>query len=116
MTHANAIDYIEIPARHLEASKRFFIDLFGWTFTDYGDAYTSFDDGRLTGGFYAAEGAAAVANGSVLVVFYVGDLEACEARVRELGGAITRDVFSFPGGRRFHFTDPSGNEFAVWSE
>ncbi len=110
------IDYIEIPARDIAASKRFFTELFGWTFTDYGDGYTSFDDGRLTGGFYAAERAASVESGSVLVVFYVGDLEESEARVRDLGGIITRPIFSFPGGRRFHFADPSGNEFAVWSE
>lgn len=116
MDNTNRIDYLEIPARDLEKTKRFFEDVFGWSFTDYGDAYTSFEDGRLSGGFFASDRVATVDEGSVLIVIYHDDLASALARVEEHGGAIVRDIFSFPGGRRFHFTDPSGNEFAVWSE
>lgn len=114
--HTNRIDYIEIPASNLPETKRFFAEAFGWSFTDYGDAYTSFEDGRLTGGFFASDRVATTEGGSVLIVLYHRDLAAALERVERHGGSITRDIFSFPGGRRFHFTDPSGNEFAVWSE
>lgn len=110
------IDYLEISTRDIEASKKFFGELFGWQFTDYGSDYTSFNDGRIDGGFSRAGTTASVASGSVLIVFYAADLEGTLDRVKELGGTVIRDIFSFPGGRRFHFTDPSGNEFAVWSE
>ncbi|MEO0984257.1 MAG: VOC family protein [Cyanobacteria bacterium J06639_14] len=112
----NKVDYIEIPTRDIQASKAFFAELFGWQFEDYGADYTSFDDGRLTGGFFTADTTASVATGSVLVVFYLADLEAAVAKVESLGGSITQAIFSFPGGRRFHFTSPSGNEFAIWSD
>jgi predicted enzyme related to lactoylglutathione lyase len=107
------IDYIEFPATDVAATKNFYLELFGWTFTDYGPDYTSFDDGRLAGGF-TKEGK--VAKGGALIVIYAKDLEGMEARVRRAGGSIVKPIFSFPGGRRFHFTDPSGNELAVWSE
>ncbi len=110
------IDYIEIPSRDLAASKQFFSALFGWHFVDYGPDYASFDDGRTVGGFFTSEKVAAIVTGSVLVVFYQSDLEACQAKVQSLGGRITKEVFSFPGGRRFHFAEPGGGEFAVWSE
>ena len=112
----NCIDYLELPASDLKATKRFFEDVFEWSFTDYGDEYTSFEDGRISGGFYASALQATVAGGSALLVLYHRDLEAVVEKVKEHGGAIVRDIFSFPGGRRFHFTDPSGNEFAVWAE
>ncbi|MGF1521237.1 MAG: VOC family protein [Leptolyngbyaceae cyanobacterium] len=112
----NQIDYIEIPTRDIVASKAFFAELLGWQFEDYGADYTSFEDGRLSGGFFTAETTASVNTGSVLVVFYREDLEAALTKVKSLGGAITQDIFSFPGGRRFHFTSPSGNEFAIWSD
>ncbi len=116
MNHTNRIDYLEVPARNLEETKRFFENVFGWSFTDYGDEYTTFEDSRLSGGFFASDHVATVDGGSVLIVIYNADLESVLARVKEQGGSIVRDIFSFPGGRRFHFTDPSGNEFAVWSE
>lgn len=116
MDHTNRIDYIEIPAKNLPQTKRFFEDAFGWSFTDYGDDYTSFEDGRLSGGFHASDHVATREGGSALIVIYHRDLEAARERVVEHGGTIVEDIFSFPGGRRFHFTDPSGNEFAVWSE
>jgi len=111
--HDRRIDYIEMAATDIAATKRFYGDLFGWKFTDYGPEYTSFEDGRLAGGFYKAPAAKA---GTVLVVIFAVDLEATEKRVRSAQGKIVKPIFSFPGGRRFHFADPSGNELAVWSD
>lgn len=113
MERDRRIDYIELPATNIAATKRFYVDAFGWKFTDYGPDYTSFEDGRLAGGF-TKDGK--VAKGGPLVVIYADALEAQEAKVRQAGGTITKPIFSFPGGRRFHFSDPSGNELAVWSE
>ena len=112
----NKIDYVEIPAKDPAKSQAFFVAPFGWKFHDYGPDYCSFKDGRLSGGFYRADVTAARDKGSPLIVFYKQDLAAASARVTELGGTITKDVFSFPGGSRFHFTDPNGNEFAIWSD
>ncbi len=107
------IDYIEFTTTDIGKIKRFYSEVFGWEFTDYGPDYTSFVDGRLAGGFSAA---AEVMAGGPLIVLYSMDLAAIETQVREGGGKIVREVFEFPGGRRFHFTDPSGNELAVWSD
>ena len=107
------VDYIEFSATDLEAIKKFYVDIFRWEFTDYGPDYTSFHDGRLNGGFRKATD---VASGGPLVVLYAIDLEDIESRVKEQGGRIVRETFEFPGGRRFHFTDPSGNELAVWTD
>jgi uncharacterized protein len=107
------IDYIEFPATDVAKTKAFYERAFGWKFTDYGPDYTSFEHGRITGGF-TKEGK--VARGGPLVVLYASDLDATEKKVRDAGGAITKDAFPFPGGRRFHFSDPSGNELAAWSE
>lgn len=107
------VDYVEFPSTDIEASKEFYSEVFGWEFTDYGPEYTSFFDGRLAGGFRAA---ADVPAGGPLVVIYASNLEQIEARVRDGGGQIVQKTFEFPGGRRFHFTDPSGNELAVWSD
>ena len=85
-------------------------------FQDFGLDYISFNDGRMAGGFYKSETVASVASGSVLTVFYTKRLEEYEKKIAELGGAIVKNIFSFPGGRRFHFTDPGGSEFAIWSE
>ena len=107
------IDYIEFPATDVAAAKAFYARVFGWKFTDYGPDYTSFEDGRLAGGFWKND---VVGKGGPLVVIYAVDLAGMEAEVKAAGGVIVKDAFSFPGGRRFHFTDPSGNELAVWSE
>ena len=107
------IDYIEFPATDIAKTKAFYEQAFGWKFTDYGPDYTSFVDGRISGGF-TKEGN--VVRGGPLVVIYASDLGATEKKVREAGGTIVKDAFSFPGGRRFHFADPSGNVLAVWSE
>jgi predicted enzyme related to lactoylglutathione lyase len=106
------MDYIEFPATDIAKTKAFYIQAFGWKFTDYGPDYTSFEDGRIAGGFTKER---PVAQG-ILVVIYSSDLIACEAKVKAAGGKIVKPAFDFPGGRRFHFTDPSGNELAVWSE
>jgi predicted enzyme related to lactoylglutathione lyase len=112
----NKIDYIEMPARDPEKAWVFFESLFGWKFEDYGPDYCSFSDGRITGGFYRADLAVAVASGAPLIVFYRPDLPSAVKQVKALGGSVSRDIFAFPGGHRFHFTDPNGNEFAVWSD
>jgi uncharacterized protein len=112
----NTIDYIEMPSRDLAVTKNFFTQLFGWTFQDYGPDYCAFDDGRTTGGFFAAEKTNAIDAGAPLIVFYHPELEKILSEVTRLGAKITREIFEFPGGRRFHFQPPGGGEFAIWSE
>ena len=112
MREDGKIDYVEFPGTDLPATKRFYGAAFGWTFQDYGPSYAAFEGQGADGGF---SGDAAEAPIKPLVILYAHDLEAMEARVRAAGGAVTKAIFSFPGGRRFHFTDPSGNELAVWS-
>ena len=90
----------------------FFKSAFGWTFVDYGPDYTAFSGGGMEGGFYKSERRARSAEGSALVIFYSEDLAATQARVEAAGGDILQPIFEFPGGRRFHFAEPSGNEFA----
>ena len=106
------IQYVEFLTRDIEAAKRFYTDAFGWAFTDYGPEYTAFIGEYVDGGFTPGE----PMKGSVLVILYSNDLEATKANVEQAGGTIAKDIFSFPGGRRFHFTDPDGNELAVWSD
>lgn len=110
------LNYVEFPAMHLDATKAFFNKAFGWTFDDYGPDYCAFIGEGLDGGFYRSELAARRDAGSALLVFYSAALEDTEAKVIAAGGVIVTPIFSFPGGRRFHFTEPSGNEFAVWSD
>lgn len=107
------IDYIEFPVPDVAPAREFYRRVFGWKFTDYGPDYTSFEDGRLTGGFRGGE---AAVGGGPLVVLYAVDLEAVAAAITAAGGQITQPTFAFPGGRRFHFRDPSGHELAVWSD
>src|SRR5690349_11377479 len=113
------MDYIEFPATDIDATKRFYHQVFGWDFQDWGPTYISFHDGRMAGGFNV-ESAPARAEGSqtrgVLVVLYAASLEDVYSKVKQTGGTIVRETFDFPGGRRFHFSDPNGNELAVWSE
>ncbi|MBV9770907.1 MAG: VOC family protein [Bryobacterales bacterium] len=111
--HNNQIDYIEFAATDLPKTKAFYAEVFGWKFEDYGPEYSSFSDGRIAGGF--TTNAPPPIKGT-LVVLYASDLEGTQAKVKAAGAAISREIFSFPGGRRFHFQDPSGNELAVWSE
>jgi predicted enzyme related to lactoylglutathione lyase len=107
------MDYIEFPATDISNTEGFYINVFGWKFTDYGPEYTSFEDGRLSGRFRKEP---SVRRGGPLVVIYAIELEAMEAKIRDAGAEIVKPTFSFPGGRRFHFADPNGNELAVWSD
>jgi len=111
----HAIDYIEFTVGDMEEAKRFYRAAFGWSFNDYGPEYAGIrkEAGGEAGGFRLAPDEP---GGGPLVVLYSEDLEATLARVREAGGRIVTGPFSFPGGRRFHFEDPGGNELAVWSE
>ncbi len=111
--HDRRIDYIEFPVPDAAVAKRFYEAVFGWKMQDWGPDYVSFEDGRLTGGFRGGE---AVVPGGPLVILYAVDLPATEARIVEHGGTVTVPTFPFPGGRRFHFRDPSGHELAVWSD
>jgi predicted enzyme related to lactoylglutathione lyase len=107
------IDYVEFPATDIDATKQFYTDVFGWEFRDFGSEYTSFSDGRMRGGF---QNSPKVGVGGALIVLYSDDLAKTEARVASSGGQIVKKTFEFPGGRRFHFSDPSGNVLAVWSD
>lgn len=116
MKETGKINYVEMPSKDLEVTKRFFGDAFGWSFVDYGPAYAAIKDAGLDGGFFKSDHVAVTSQGSVLVVLYSDDLESTLDKVKLAGGKIVQDIFSFPGGRRFHFSDPNGNEYAVWSE
>jgi predicted enzyme related to lactoylglutathione lyase len=107
------IDYIEFPATDIPSTKAFYNQVFGWEFQDYGPDYISFHDGRIAGGFTTDS---TVSPDGVLVVIYSTDLNGIESKIRTAGGSIVREQFDFPGGRRFHFSDPNGNILAVWSD
>ena len=109
----NQIDYIEFPATDIAATKNFYTTVFGWKFTDYGPDYVSFEDGRLSGGFEKTD---SVSKGGPLIVLFSSELEKTRQAVIAAGGTISKPVFTFPGGFRFHFLDPNGNELAVWSD
>jgi uncharacterized protein len=109
----NSIDYVEFPTTDIAKTKAFYGKLFGWTFQDWGPDYISFNDGHLDGGFTKH---AAVTGHYPLIVFWAQDLEGKLKAVKDAGGKVVKEIFEFPGGRRFHFTDPSGNILAMWSE
>lgn len=110
MREDGKIDYLELPGGDMGGTKAFYAKAFGWTFTDYGPSYAAFNEG-LDGGFDSDE-----ASDKPLPVLFANDLEAMLDKVTDAGGEIIRPIFTFPGGRRFHFRDPAGNEMAVWSE
>lgn len=116
MSNHEKINYVEFPSPDLVATKTFFSQAFGWSFQDFGPEYSAFTNAGLNGGFYKAELRASTASGSALIVLYSDNLEETLAKVVETGGSIVKEIFTFPGGRRFHFIEPSGNEFAVWSD
>ena len=95
--------------------KAFYTAVFGWSYVDYGPKYASITGAGVDGGFDADSGARKPSNQGALVVLYSEDLEATQEAVINGGGEITIPIFDFPGGRRFHFSDPSGNELAVWT-
>lgn len=116
MKENGKINYVELPSRDIEATKRFFNAAFDWSFVDYGPDYVAIQDAGLDGGFYKSDNVATTENGSVLVVLYSADLDQAQERVKSAGGIIVQNTYDFPGGQRFHFADPNGNEYAVWSE
>ncbi|MEE4243203.1 MAG: VOC family protein [Desulfopila sp.] len=116
MKETGKVNYIEMPSRNIELTKTFFTSAFGWSFVDYGPEYAAIENAGIDGGFFKSDKAASTDHGSVLIILYSSDLEAAVEKVKSSGGKISKDIFSFPGGRRFHFSDPNGNEYAVWSE
>ena len=114
MRENGKIDYLEFAATggSLDGIKAFYASAFGWSFTDYGPTYAAFSEG-LDGGFQAERDDAPA---KPLPVLYSTDLDESLAAVQAAGGRIVLPIFAFPGGRRFHFADPAGNELAVWSE
>ncbi|MFH4365300.1 VOC family protein [Vibrio diabolicus] len=110
------LNYVEFGSTNINATKQFFECTFDWTFIDYGPEYSAFSGQGLDGGFFKSEFVNQTTNGGALLVFYSSDIQATQVKVEQCGGKIIRPIFEFPGGCRFHFTEPSGNEFAVWSE
>jgi len=116
MNENEKINYVEFPSKDLEVTKAFFQSVFGWGFVDYGPEYTAFTNAGLDGGFYKSDLSVSTNNGSVLIVFYSMDIDATLQKIIDAGGEIIKPIFTFPGGRRFHFADPNGNEYAVWTD
>lgn len=110
------INYIELPSSDLEKTKAFYGGVFGWSFQNFGEEYVAFSGAGLDGGFFLADLSSSTVNGAALVVLYSVSLEQTLEKVAQAGGEVVKDIFSFPGGRRFHFTDLTGNELAVWSD
>ncbi len=104
------INYVELPAKDIAAAKKFYADAFGWSLTEFGPSYAATVTGDVDLGL---QGDMADATKAPLTVIDVDDLEAALASVKKAGGTITKPIFSFPGGRRFHFLDPNGNELAT---
>lgn len=115
MHSSEVINYVEFPAKDIAATKAFFEQTFSWTFIDYGPEYTAFSHSGIDGAFFHSDLVSNTANGACLLVLLCNDLEDAEDRVKRAGGTISQAIYSFPGGRRFHFIEPSGNELAVWA-
>ncbi len=116
MQEHEKLNYLEFPSTNLSASKDFFSTVFGWEFEDYGPEYTAFSNQGLDGGIFKGPKGSRTENGAALVIFYSKDLEQTLDKIKKAGGEINMETFSYPGGRRFHFIEPGGNEFSVWSE
>ena len=116
MNQHETINYLEFPSSNFEATQHFFSAVFNWSFESYGPEYLAFKSPTLEGGFYASTLHSSTKNGASLVVFYSKNLEETQEKIVHHKGIISQEIFSFPGGRRFHFTDPSKNEFAIWSD
>ena len=112
----NKINYIEFAACDLEKTKNFFNRVFGWEFTDYGPEYTAYEGRGFDCGFFKSDLSSSAENGGALPVFFSENLEETERKIKNAGGSIVKEIFSFPGGRRFQFTEPSGYELGVWSD
>ena len=114
----HGIDYVELTVSDLEQAKRFYGEAFGWRFNDYGPEYAGIQSPQggsapEVGGLSKGE---RVGAGGPLVLLYSADLEGSVVAVQRAGGQVVQGPYGFPGGRRFHFTDPSGNELGVWAE
>jgi predicted enzyme related to lactoylglutathione lyase len=111
------IDYLEIPSKNMEITKEFFSSVFGWTFESYGPEYMVFGNAGINGGFYFhPDLTCTMATGSILPVFYSENITQTESDIIKAGGEVIKPLFAFPGGIRFHFSDPNGNEYAIWSD
>jgi len=115
VSHHEKINYLEIPAKDIERTKAFFSEVFNWSYVDYGPDYVACEQAGIDVGIFKSELTAETQKGSVLIVFYSDDLEKTLVKIEAAQGKVIQPIFSFPGGRRFHFSDPNGNEFAVWS-
>ena len=115
MSTHHHFNYIELPALDIPAMKAFYTACFGWNYVDYGPDYAAITGAGIDGGFDGDAGARGPSNQGALVILYSDDLEASQKSISAAGGGISVPIFNFPGGRRFHFTDPSGNELAVWT-
>src|SRR5690606_12968488 len=106
------VQYIEFLTKDISLAKKFYTESFGWRFTDYGQEYTAFEGDYVDGGFTLGE----PVKGSILVILYSEYIEKTKNKVIGAGGTVVKEIFNFPGGKRFHFSDPDGYELAVWSE
>lgn len=116
MNQHEKINYVEFPAKDIAATKVFFTKVFAWSFVDYGSEYTAFSNEGLNGGFFQSDLTVSTQKGSALIIFYSNEIENTQLKIQNAGGSIIKSLFDFPGGRRFHFADPNGNEYAVWSD
>ena len=110
------INYVEFPSKNMQVTREFFEKTFNWEFVDYGPEYMAFTNQGLDGGFYQSNLSANSETGGALIVFYSNHLEKTQRKIEANQGTISKAIFSFPGGRRFHFCDPNENEYAVWSD
>ncbi len=116
MSRQEKINYVEFPAKDIASTKYFFEQAFGWTFEDFGPEYTAFSNQGIDGGFFKSDLTATARKGSALIVLLSENLEETQNKIESCGGKISEPIFAFPGGRRFHFIEPSGNELAVWQK
>ncbi|MCK5189831.1 MAG: VOC family protein, partial [Methylococcales bacterium] len=116
MNNHEKINYVEFPSKDIEVTKEFFTSVFGWSFVDYGPEYAAFSNAGIDGGFFKSDLTSSSEKGGALIVFYSKELEKTQSKIEDAGGSLLKPIYPFPGGRRFHFTDPGGNEYAVWSD
>lgn len=116
MNKHEKINYVELPSKDLPATKDFFSQVFDWSFQDFGSEYAAFLNQGINGGFYKSDLSSSTDNGAALIVFYSQNIAATQTKIEKANGIIVKPIFSFPGGHRFHFIEPGGNEFAVWSD
>jgi predicted enzyme related to lactoylglutathione lyase len=103
-------NYVELPAADIAAARTFYAEVFGWDLIDYGPSYSATTSGDVNVGL---QGDPAEAPKAPLPVMEVTDIDAALAMVSAAGGTIVQQIFSFPGGKRFQFLDPNGNELAI---